>query len=269
MLYGLGRTWPSRSGREPRLRVGVVAAAIGGSGRLLDAQATFTLQGTLTPGLGLEAMIALRVIDPGGRLRAVREPGPIVSGGEDPTAGSTYVVLRGQKADPSVRTEYGPPPAPDLVSLVTPAQMRSARYRFSQRSPDGLGSRVQFGQVVADLIATVTLDITAPPGTLATPNFFTTHNVYTFHDATGETLGTIVADIQLGRSFGLVFPSLPDQPAMRYGGIGPIVGSSGIFTGVEGTLFVNSAIGIAPHALSMLNVLRIEDPDGRWRLGGG
>ena len=51
---------------------------------------------------------------------------------------------------------------------------------------------------------------------------------------------------------------------MRYAGIGPIVGGTGQFEGVQGSLFVNSAIGIQPHALSMLNVLRIIDPDDRF-----
>ncbi len=98
---------------------------------------------------------------------------------------------------------------------------------------------------------------------------FETENVYTFVDRDGGRPGSIRADVVLGRSFGLRFPGRPEQLAMRYGGFGPIVETRGPFRGVRGLVSVNSAIGIAPHALSMLNVLQLVDPEGRFRAGGG
>ena len=53
--------------------------------------------------------------------------------------------------------------------------------------------------------------------------------------------------------------------ALRFGGFGPIKKGTGWFQGIEGLMSDNSVVGIAPHALATLYVLRIHDPDGRYR----
>jgi hypothetical protein len=52
---------------------------------------------------------------------------------------------------------------------------------------------------------------------------------------------------------------------VRFAGFGPITGGTGLLEGVEGLLTVNSLIGIAPHALTLMHVLHIVDPDGQYR----
>ncbi len=263
--YAVGRTHPVVVAGRPYLLAGAVGNVREGFGRLSGMQGTFALNGSFTQ-LGFRGHVDCRILDPDGRLRSEREPEsmPAVSGVfDDPEGGVTYVLMRGEKADPNVRTEYGPPPAPGHVSLVTPAQMRAVRYR-QHHGHDGPRCAATLGPLLAELVAEVHLDILAPPGSDQQPNAFTTHNEYTF----GGGAGVIEAGVALGRSFGLSFPTHPEQPAMRYGGVGPVVAGRGSFEGVQGLLSVNSAIGITPHALSMVNVLQLVDPEGRWRAGG-
>lgn len=260
--YGIGRALPITFRGEPRVLAGGVVDVREGTGGLAGLEGTIVFNGELRK-LGFAGHLSVRLIDPEGRMRCGRElrPTPRVARPEPEVA---YLVMRGEKRDPSIRTEYGPP-AGSNVRLVTPAQMRSAEFRFDPSAFGGPKTMRIDRQVIGTLHATVTLDILAPPGTPEQPNTFTTVNVYSFTDAEGHEVGTITAEVEMGRSFGLSFPSLTDQPAMRYGGYGRLVAGSGLFTGVEGGLSVNSAIGIRPHALSMLNVLRILDPDHRFQ----
>jgi hypothetical protein len=39
-----------------------------------------------------------------------------------------------------------------------------------------------------------------------------------------------------------------------------------MFTDIAGLLMHNSAVGIAPHALSTVFIARISDPDGKYRM---
>lgn len=259
--YGIGRTYPVSAGGRPLLLAGAVGNLTGGHGKLAGLEGTFALNGVFRD-LGFEGNLTCRVVDPEMRLAAGDEP-PRVDQDPEVSPLSTFLVMRGEKADPSVRTEYGPPPGPGLVSLVTPAQMRAVELGTTTGGGRGLRSRMQVGQVVANLLADVSLDIQAPPGTPDRPNGFTTHNTYTFGEEHEGRVDQIEARVELGRSFALQFPAMPDQPAMRYGGIGPVVASRGRLAGAVGLLSVNSAIGIAPHALSMLNVLQIVGAEGR------
>jgi hypothetical protein len=115
--------------------------------------------------------------------------------------------------------------------------------------------------------ATVFFDLSAPPGTANSPVPFTTEEIYTFNDSAGLTVGTISCGVVEGWSFGLKFPQAPGQPGVRFAGFGPITGGTGQFAGVQGMLTVNSLIGIAPHALSLMHVLHLIDPTEKFRSG--
>jgi formylglycine-generating enzyme required for sulfatase activity len=263
--YGIGQTFPVTTNGQPKLLVGGVGNLTQGSGKFEGLEGTYVFNGTLTPGLGFLGNITCRVEDPDGRLHTERELPALRPLAVEPEPDVSCIVLRGEKADRTVRTEYGPPPGDKLVSLVTLAQMRSAQYSFAGGAGQSLRCKMARGPIVAQLSASVTLNILAPPGTAAAPNFFTTRNVYTFCEPSGAEVGSLTADILVGKSFDLTFPSAPHQPGMRYGGFGPIVGGTGNFQGAKGLVSVNSAIGIAPHALSMLNLLRIVDTQGQYR----
>jgi len=68
-----------------------------------------------------------------------------------------------------------------------------------------------------------------------------------------------------GISFGLQFPGAPGQKGVRFAGFGPITGGDGPLQGARGLLTVNSLIGIAPHALSLMHALHLIDTEGRFR----
>jgi hypothetical protein len=258
--YGIGRTFPVTVHGRPKCLVGAVGNIMEGCGKFEALEGTYVLTGTITPDLGFLGSITCRVVDPDGKLRTERE---------DPDPEATFIVLRGVKKDATVKTTYGPPPGGGLVSLVTPAQMRSVQYNFTDQQRGGLRSNMQVGQVVvSEYTATVFFNLQAPPGTADAPVPFTTHEIYPFTDANGRPVGAITADISEGVSFGLRLPAAPRQPGVRFAGFGPIVEGTGVFTGVQGMLTVNSVIGIAPHTLSLMHVLHLIDPDGEFRIGG-
>ena len=263
-VYGLGRTFPTVVAGRPTIFMGAVGNVTEGFGRFRGRQGTFVMAGKLTSELGFCGDITCRVVDPEGVLRSDREIGPI-SAIRDPDPESAFIVMRGTKKDRFVKTMYGPPPAPDLVSLVTPSVMRSAQFDFSRRGGEGLAAGMRVGQVIADMDADVHFNLMAPPGTAERPVPFTTSEVYRFRDRDGRGAGTVLAGVVEGISFDLKFPAAPGQPGVRFAGFGPITGGTGQFEGAQGMLTVNSLIGIAPHTLSLMHVLQLADPQRRIR----
>lgn len=264
--YGAGRTFPVVVAGRPRLLAGAVGNLMEGFGAFRGLEATFVMTGTLTKELGFLGNITCRVVDPAGRMRGeeVSSLSPIL----DPDPDSTFLVLRGEKKDRTVRTTYGPPPDDVRVSLVTPSQMRALHLRFRGKGPSGPRAEARVHEVLGSMEANVAFNLLAPPGTAQRPVPFTTQERYTFEDGRGTTLGTITAGVVEGISFDLKFPGAPGQPGVRFAGFGPIQGGTGAFEGAQGLLTVNSLIGISPHALSLLHVLHLVDPEGRLRSGG-
>jgi hypothetical protein len=163
-----------------------------------------------------------------------------------------------------VKTTYGPKLAPNQDSLVTPSEMRGVRYAAlcECRAPR---SSMEVGPTVARMTADVRFNISAPPGTAAAPTPFTTSETYEFVTDRGRLIGTIKAGVVDGVAFGLRFPSAPEQPGVRFAGVGPVTVGTGAFAGAQGLLTVNSVIGIAPHALSLTHVLHLVEPAALWR----
>lgn len=268
--YGIGRTYPISVKGRPRLLVGGVGNLTKGRGKFAGLTGTYVLTGTLTSDLGFLGNITCRIVDPEGRMRGSRElsSASVLS---DPAPESTFLVLRGVKKNRQVKTTYGPPPDDQRVSLVTPSQMRSVQYLFASGEHGGPHTEMRVGPVVGPMEATVYFDLLAPPGTAQSPVPFTTQEIYTFVDAGGQTIGTVTAGIEEGVSFRLDFPAAPGQAGVRFAGFGPVTGGTGALAGARGMLTVNSLIGISPHTLSLIHVLHLVDPGGRFRSirGGG
>jgi hypothetical protein len=262
--YGIGRTFPISVTGQPKLLVGAVGNLMNGEGSFRGLEGTYVLAGLFTPGLGFAGSISCRVVDFNGIIRRDREP-PNTPSIPDPVPGNTFVVLRGVKKDSSVKTTYGPPPDATRVTLRTPSQMRSVRYGYRSHRGGVWTATREIGPVVSGMDADVYFDLLAPPGTAASPVPFQTKELYTFVDAAGRTVGTLSTGVLDGISFALKFPALPGQPGVRFAGFGPIYGGTGPLSRVTGVLSVNSLIGIAPHALSLLHVLYLVDPAGEFR----
>ena len=262
--YGLGRTFPLVHNGRRKLLAGAVGNLMQGSGKFRGLQGTYVMSGSIVPGLGFRGNITCRVVDPDRVLRTDSDI-PCLTPIPDPDPETTFIVLRGEKKDRNVKTTYGPPTGGDQVSLITPSQMRSVQYSFTTRGRGGLHTAMRIRQVVGDMQATVFFNLLAPPGTADAPVPFTTKELYTFVGSDGRTIGTITAGVIEGESFDLKFPGAPGQAGVRFAGFGPVLGGTGVFAGVQGMLTVNSVIGIAPHALSLMHVLHILDPDERLR----
>jgi hypothetical protein len=139
----------------------------------------------------------------------------------------------------------------------------------------GLDFAVTGGQIRSratrrGLVGTVSARLSFDPLTLCpvTP-IQTRQGVFTFHDQAGNGLGTLPSDMTEGRSFRT---SLSGRllPVFRFGGFGPILGGTGELAGARGIMTMNSVISVQPRTLSNLYVLRLDDPDGRYRaLAGG
>jgi len=261
--YGIGRTFPINVSGCPRLLAAAVGTLMEGSGRFKDRQATFVCTGSITSSLGFLGNITCRVLDPDRSFRADSEL-PSLNSIPDPDSTDTFFVLRLTKKDRHVRTVYGPLAPGGLVSLVTPSEIRAVQYDFTTVR-HRLRSHMTVGQVIGHMDATVLFDLLAPPGTPDVPVPFTTQESYRFCDSSGKVIGTISAGIVEGVSFNLTFPAAPGQKGVRFAGFGPIQSGTGVFADARGMLTVNSLIGISPHALSLMHVLHIVDPEGRFR----
>lgn len=141
--------------------------------------------------------------------------------------------------------------------------MRSLEVSFDSHGRGPCSNRTA-GPPIADMTAEVLFDLLAPPGNAQHPVPFTTAESYAFHSCDG-VFGVVNAGVVDGVAFDLKFSGAPGQPGVRFAGFGPITGGTGPFEGVQGMLSVNSTIGIAPHALSLVHVLDFADPGGRFR----
>ena len=261
--YGIGRTYPASDGKGPVTRACGVGNVTGGTRGFGGLEGSFVMTGFFTPGLGFRGEITLRLVDPAGRIRSGRDM-TAHARQCDPATGSSFFVFRGEKKDRHVRTEFGPPRGNEM-SLITPSIMRAVELQCATHERAGVRTGKTTGPVAAGMIATVYFNLLAPPGTAALPVPFTTEEVYTFAGENGRTIGTIEAGVQDGISFNLRFAGLRDQPGVRFAGYGPITRGTGRFEGASGILTVNSLIGISPHALSLIHVLHLDDPEGRFR----
>lgn len=254
--YGIGRTFPGVHGQDDRVAVAAIGNLLQGFGKFRGMEGIYVLNGVLSLEEGFRGDVTLRVHDHRGLFRPPGElpESETVSVRSD----AAYIAMLGRKASPRDRSEIAPAPGgqPNLVNLSTSAEMRLAEFYFSDGA-GGLFVRVDEGPVLAALDAAITLDIQALPGTADSPNTFTTRNVYHFRDPSCREVGLLEVDLKLGRSFDLSFPDLPGQRGLRFGGAGEIVQASGIFEGSRGVVSVNSAIGIAPHVLSITQTVRL------------
>jgi hypothetical protein len=262
--YGVGRTFPQMINGKHTILAGAVGNITEGKGKFRRHEGTFVMAGTLTENLGFRGSVTCRIVDPQDSLQSRREIYPLTAI-PDPDPASVFLVMRGVKKDRTVKTTFGPPPGPDLVSLITPSQMRSVQLGFMNRGPSAPLAGMRVGQVIADMEADVAFNLLAPPGNAEHPVPFTTREVYKFLDASGAVTGTVLAGVVEGISFDLKFPGAPGQPGVRFAGFGPVTGGTGQFEGAQGILTVNSVIGIAPHALSLLHVLHLVDPQQKLR----
>ncbi len=264
--FGTGVTYPVVIGGQRQLLAQAVGTIMEGRGRFQKHEGTYTYCGKLTP-RGFTGSLLLRVMDAESSLRTDADLPPMrMSEGSEP--GITYIVFRGQKRDHNQKTEYKIGPGGDISGLHVMQQLRILHVDSAAMRREGeIRASSRQGPVIGSMTAEITFNLLHPgaPGTADSPIPFKSYNTFTFLDPDGKVLGTIEADGGEGRTFNLALAGAPKQQALRFGGFGPIVKSSGWFSGIQGLMTDNSVVGIAPHALATFYVLRIHDPEGRFR----
>jgi hypothetical protein len=208
----------------------------------------------------------LRVMDARGDFRtAGRAAGQ--DDGSSLEAGETYIVFRGEKTGPEQRTNFRRDPDGRVVGLAVSQRLRAIDLDAYLGPSSRLEGRVNLGPELGRMTADIKFELENQAGLLTplTPAPFQSLNRYAFIDRNGRTVGNLTADGREGRTFSLQFAAAPGQAALRFGGFGPIVAGSDGLEGTTGLMTDNSVVGLAPHALATAYVLRLDDPDGRFR----
>jgi len=264
--FGTGRTFPMTVGGRSQLFVATVGTIIEGSGRFQGRDGTYTHCGALDAQRGFVGNLLVRVMDPEGRIHGHGSMGSLQALA-DPDPDVTYLVFRGQKRDKKQKTAFLFGADGQPAGLDVEQQLRLVDLDFSSRTSRGLRSTIRVGPVVGTMKARILFNLLSPgaPGTSLAPIPFLSYNRYSFFDRNGCAIGGFEADSLEGRTFLLRLAGAPRQAALRFGGFGPLLNGTGKFAGIQGLMTDNSVVGIAPHAIVTLYVLRVPDPDGRFR----
>ena len=256
--YGMGRTLPGGG-------VAFVLDVLEGFGELAGLAGTVVASGGIAPNGALELAVVTRVMDPAGGPLTMLPLSPLPPGaGAEP--GVTYLAFLGQ-VDPSHPVTLRLSLTEGILGSWVYEMLRAATLDFDAGADGRLRGGARAGAVVGSVSARLSFD---PLSLCALSPIQTRCGVFEFHDPAGRSLGTLYSDMIEGRSFrtGLEGVLLP---VFRFGGFGPIAGGTGEFAGARGIMTMNSVISVQPRTLANLYVLRLDDPDGRYRavLGGG
>lgn len=264
--FGTGRTYPMHVGSQPQLYVAAVGSILEGFGKFKGHEGTYTYCGSLSQQEGFTGSVFCRAVDPQGDMRTESSL-PSLETWPNPESGITYLAFRGQKKNRTQKTAYNFGPNGQVNGLNVHQQLRQVQIDTAARGRGGARSVMNVGPVIGSMSARILFNLLNPgaPGTALSPIPFQSYNEYTFSSPDDRTLGTIVADGGEGRTFNLQLVGAPGQQALRFGGFGPIVKATGLFEGMEGLMVDNSVVGVAPHALSTLYILRVNDPGGKYR----
>jgi hypothetical protein len=217
------------------------------------------VNGFITPPDNLALNIMLRLMDPSKRLAATSRLSPLGRiPSPDPTA--TFVACLGE-ADPDNPITLNTQPDGRVTGASVHELLRLVHIDFDVGTSHGMRSRTSDGPVIGSLGFNLIFD--SRDRRVPTP-FRTTDAVFTFFGRGGRTAGTLNANIVEGRGFMSEIEGVP-PPVVRVVGFGPFLGGSGQFAGVQGMLSINGIISITARTPSILYVLRISDPEGKFR----
>ncbi len=265
--FGAGCTYPVTENGQHKLLVAAVGNITVGFGKFAGLEGTYTYCGSLMPERGFVGNLLCRVIDADGVLntgKTITESASVLP----PEKNVAYLLFRGQKKDRSQKTEYRFGSAGEVIGLNVHQQLREFYLDASAKGRGGAQTEAKLGTVIGSMQAAIIFNLLNPgaPGTSDAPIAFQSFNEFSFFNSQGENLGIITADGSEGRTFKLKLKNAPGQTALRFGGFGRLIEGTGQFAGIQGLMSDNSVVGIAPHAISTLYVIRVSDPEGKYRM---
>jgi hypothetical protein len=267
--FGAGRTYPAVVAGEDQLWLGACGKILSGTGVFANVEASFVLNGRITPPDELGFELLIRILTPapgqpaGGPLGL---KGVSALGAKGPLAGSTYVTLLGAP-DPStpIRQDFTPDGAMTGASVAELLRLVRVQYDLGN---DGKSLRAHYAAedwIAGRLTTKIRFNPFDPktPGTPLSPlPWYTEDTTITFFDRQGQELGTIDANIDEGRGFLTQYPGFPG-PVFNLVGFGPFAGGTGAFADSQGMLSVNAGVSVDPATLSNLYVLRLAHAERR------
>jgi hypothetical protein len=264
--YGSGLTYPIPGSETSKVHVASIGTIISGFGKFSQHEGTYVYCGTLSVDQGFSGSLLIRVMDPAGELRTDGSL-PELEPWAFPEEGISYLLLRGQKRDKYEKTAYSFGPDGQVNGLDVSQQVRLFHVDCTAGRHRGIRTTYEIGSVIGAMTAKIRFNLFNPgaPGTNEAPIPFASYNNYTFFDREGRAIGGFDADGSEGRTFTMTLTGAPGQQALRFGGVGPLLKGTGVFRGIRGLMTDNSVVGVFPHALATSYILRVLDPEGKYR----
>lgn len=262
--FGTGKTYPSKTKGRTEVLVTGIGTLVEGFGRFKGHdECTYVYCGKLNPEQGFTGNLMIRAMDPSGTLRTNKKL-PAIKPQPDAEPDVTYVLLRGQAAPTDlVAPRLGPNGQFVGLNVEQGVTMIDLDSNYSGRN--GLQSVTRLGPLIGKLSAEIVFDPSAPGGTVSNPIPFTTADTLSFPDSKGKAVGSFLANLLDGRVFNLEIPKGSGQKAIRFGGTGPLQDGTGVFEGIDGLMTDNSVVMFTPHVSASVYVLRIHDPEHKYR----
>lgn len=259
-LFGTGRSFPEIQTGQGRVSVGFTLLPFDGTGAFQDRPGMVVGNGLLGMGQPSSWSWLVRLADPTGDL-LVESLAPLSPAVETPDPTSTVFAFIGNN-DTRESTGLIESPPGHIVG----AHLRQEQHLISTGfeildgvTPD-LRSHTTHGPLVSRMQATMHFDPTQP----APVAFTTDGSRFTLSDPDGHPVGTFSANIVEARGFHTELPGAP-TPVQRGSALAPITDPTGILEGAQGLVTVINWISIFPRQVSGFFLLRLLDPDGRFR----
>jgi hypothetical protein len=253
---------------------GAVGNIMEGFGKFYGLEGTYTYCGTLSPDEGFRGSLLCRVMDHRGVFR-IHHSLPDIQPLRSCELDAGYVLFRGQKKNRFEKTIYTFDSDGTVDGFKLSPEMRVFNIDCAMDGRGRLYSTSSVGPVIGDFLSYVFFNVLNPgsPGNAAAPIKFIDYDNFVFCDYTGQRVGSFafngggakklgftVSEGGAGRAFTLALPDLPGQQALRFGGFGPIFNGKDKLENIQGLATHNSVVGVAPHAIAITFLARINYP---------
>lgn len=269
--FGTGRTYPIfQPGKEGSLppgglqltRIAANGVMTSGEGVLAKSVGMFVISGLFTPPDDFQLNVCVMVTNPGALYAA--NVLPAIEPVEDLPGTSTY--LHFSTFVPTVTSsDIGFGPA-GPSSFDVHEKLRLSETSFSARGPQGLASRYCLGPTTGEHSVHLKFSPTTGDGKSAdSPSVAYDTEAFELYDG-AKHVGTLEVENDEIRAFLEPLDGVPEEMfTQMFAGFGPVTGGDGVFAGAQG-FQINLGIGTGvPHLTSILNLVELADPTGRFR----